>query len=69
MEGLLGNVKNVINYALCLAHYDAYFHINDDAKHCRYLSVTNIILYFLIIHVNYSHMKYYKKYALPWIHQ
>ena len=46
MEGLLGNVKNIINYALCLAHYDAYFHINDDAKHCRYLSVTNMIFIF-----------------------
>ena len=22
------------------AHYDAYFHINDDAKECRYFSFT-----------------------------
>ena len=67
MEGLRGNVKNIINYALCLAHYDAYFHTNDDAKYCRYLRVTNNFT-FSQIHVNYSHMKYYKKYALPWIH-
>ena len=24
-------LKYVINYALCLAHYGAYFHINDNA--------------------------------------
>ena len=27
-----GMLKYIINYALCLAHYNAYFHINDDAK-------------------------------------
>ena len=37
MEGLW----EIINYALYLAHYDAYFHIYDDVKKCRYLSVTN----------------------------
>ena len=41
MEGLTGNAKNIIDYALYLAHSDARFHINDDAKKCRYLSVTN----------------------------
>ena len=33
-------IKYIVNSALYLAHYDAYFHINDDAKKCRYLSVT-----------------------------
>ena len=36
-----GMLKYIINYALYLAHYDAYFQINDDAKKCRYLCVTN----------------------------
>ena len=36
-----GMLKYIINYALYLAHSDAYFHINDDAKKCRYLSVKN----------------------------
>ena len=34
-------LKYIINYALYLAHYRAYFHINDDAKKCRYLNLTN----------------------------
>ena len=42
-------VKYIINYTLYLAHYDAYFHINDDAKKCRYLSITNKDLYSFII--------------------
>ena len=33
-------VKYIFNYALYLAHNDAYFHINDDAKKW-YLSDTN----------------------------
>ena len=33
-----GMLKFMINYALYLAPYDAYFHINDDAKNCRYLN-------------------------------
>ena len=41
----------MINYALYLAHYDAYFHIHDDTKKCRYF-VSQIILYFLFF--NYS---------------
>ena len=45
MEGLLRNVKYIINYALYLAHSDAYFHINDDAEKCRYLSVTNDFIF------------------------
>ena len=47
----------MINYALYLAHYDAYFRINDDAKKCKYL-VSQIILYSFIIHLNCSHMKF-----------
>ena len=38
-----GILKYIIYYALYLAHYDVYFYINDDAKKCRYLSVTNIL--------------------------
>ena len=63
MEGLLRNV----NYALYLAHYDAYFQINGDAKKCRYLSVTNN-LNFLIFLLNCSHVKYCENNALPWTH-
>ena len=40
-----GMLKYIINYALYLAHYDTYFQINDDAKKCRYLSVTNFIYF------------------------
>ena len=40
-----GMLKYMINYALYLVHYDAYFHINDDAKKCRYL-VSQIISHF-----------------------
>ena len=29
-----GLLKYIINYALHLAHYDAYFHMNNDAKKC-----------------------------------
>ena len=32
MEGIWENVKYIINLGLYLAHYDEYFHINDDAK-------------------------------------
>ena len=32
---------------MCLAHYDAYFHINDDAKKYRYLCVTNNLIFSL----------------------
>ena len=39
-------IKYPINYTLYLVHYDAYFHINDDAKKCRYLSVTNKFIIF-----------------------
>ena len=67
MKGLCGMLKYIMNYGLYLAHYDAYFHINDDAKWCRYLIVTNIF-YSLIIHLNCSHIKYCKKSALPLIH-
>ena len=60
-------LKYMIGYSLYLAYYDAYFHINDDVKNCRYL-VSQTILYSFIIHLNCSHIKYSKKYALPWIH-
>ena len=40
-----GMLKYLINYALYLAHYDAYFHINDDAKECRYLRVINNFIF------------------------
>ena len=63
-----GMLKYIINYALYLAHYDAYFRINDDAKKCRYLSVTNIFIYYLKIHLICSYVKYRRKPALPWIH-
>ena len=59
-------LKCIINNALDLAHYGACFHINDDVKKCRHLSV-KIIVYSFITHSNCFHMKYYKKYALPWI--
>ena len=52
-----GMLKYIFNYALYLAHYDPYFQINDDAKKCRYLSMTNN-LNFLIFHLFCSHMKY-----------
>ena len=63
----MGMLQYMINYALYLAHYDAYFHINDDARKRRYL-VSQMLLYSLIIYLNCSHIKYNKKYALPWIH-
>ena len=59
-------IKDIVNYALYLAHYDA--HINDDAKKCRYLSVTNKFIFSLIIHLNCCHMKHCKKYALQGIY-
>ena len=40
-----GILKYRINYAFYLARYDAYLHINDDAKKCRYLSVTNNLIF------------------------
>ena len=60
-------LKYMIYFALYLAHHDAYYHINDDAKTFRYL-VSQIILYSFIVHLNCSDIKYCKKYALPWIH-
>ena len=58
--------KYFINYTLYLAHYDAYFHINDEAKKCRYLSVTNK---FILFHNSFKLLSYRhcKKYALPWL--
>ena len=62
-----GMLKYINKYALYLAHYDAYFHINGDSSSVNIL-VSQIILYSLIIYLNCFHQKYYKKYALPWIH-
>ena len=58
-----GMLKYMITYALYLAHYDAYFHINDDAKTCH-----KSFYILLLIHFNCSHIKYCKKYVLQWIH-
>ena len=44
-------LEYIINYALHLAHYDAYFHVNDDAKRCRYLGVTNNFIFSGNIHL------------------
>ena len=33
-----GILKYIANYALYIAHYDAHFQIDDNAKKCRYLS-------------------------------
>ena len=46
---LQGMLAYILNNALYLAHHDAYFHINDDARKCSYLSVTNNFI-FSIIH-------------------
>ena len=58
-----GMLKYIIKYAWYLAHLDACFHINDDAKKCRYLSVTNNFIFF---HNSFKLLS--QKYALPWIH-
>ena len=39
-------LKFIINLGLYLAYYDEYFQIDDDAKKCTYLSVTNDYIYF-----------------------
>ena len=58
-------LEYLINYALHLAHYDAYFHINDDAKRGRYLGVTNNFIFSRNSFIkNCSYMKNHKKYAL-----
>ena len=46
----------IINKALYLAHYDAYFYINDDAKKSRCLSVTNNLYFscFMLIASTWS---------------
>ena len=51
-----GMLKYIIYCALYLAHYDAYFQINDDAMKCRYLSVTNN---FIFPHLCRTCFKYY----------
>ena len=37
LKSYRGMSKYTINYAMYLAHYDACFHINDDAKKCEFL--------------------------------
>ena len=59
-----GMLKYMINYALYLAHYDAYFHTYDDATQFRYI-VSQVVLYSFIIHLNSPHIKCCKKYTLP----
>ena len=61
-----GMSKYIINYNLYLAQCDAYFQINDDAKKCSYLSVTND---FISSHNSFKLLSHeaLKKYALPWI--
>ena len=54
MEGVRGMSKYKINYALYLAHYDSYFHINDNAKKLD-IFVSQIILFSFFIHLNCSH--------------
>ena len=58
MEELL---KYIISYALYLAHYDAYFQMNDDAKKCRYLSVTNNFIFSYISFKLLSHEALFKR--------
>ena len=50
-----GMLKYIINCALYLPHYDAYFQISDDAKKCRYLSVTNNFIFSYISFKLFSH--------------
>ena len=57
-------LKYMINYALYIAHYDANFILMTTLRSVDIL-VSQMILYFLLIHSNCSHMKYYKKNALP----
>ena len=45
MEGLRGNVKICNKLCIVFSAFCAYFHINDDAKKCRYLSVTNNFIF------------------------
>ena len=40
-----GMLKYIINFAFYLARYDAYFHINYDAKKCRYGCVSNNFIF------------------------
>ena len=68
MESLGGKLKYMINYALYLAHYDAYYHVNDDAWQCRYFSVTNNFTFSPNSFKLLPHINYCKKYSLPWMH-
>ena len=56
-------LKYMINYVLYLTHYDAYFHINDDAKKCRYL-VSQIFFILFYNSFNLLPHKVLKSYAL-----
>ena len=48
-------LEYIINHALYFAHYDPFFQINDDAKKCRYLSVTNNFIFSHISFILLSH--------------
>ena len=64
-----GMLKYIINLGLYLAHYNEYFHINDNAKKCKYL-VSQIVINIYFFHYSFkllSH-EYYKKNALPWLY-
>ena len=41
--------KHMTNYALYLALYDAYFHINDAAMECKYLGSQKVYILLLFI--------------------
>ena len=49
-------------------HDDEYFQINDDAKKCKYLSVTKNFIFFHNSLKLLSHEYYKKKKNLPWIY-
>ena len=63
----IGMLKYITDYVLYLAHYDAYFLINDDVQKCRYRSVTNNYI-FSHNSLNCYHLKYCKKYVMSWKH-
>ena len=46
-----GMLKYMINYAFYLAHYDAYFHMNNGAKRSVDSLVSQISLYSLLIYL------------------
>ena len=61
------SLNAIIKQGLDLAHYGEYFHINDDAKKCKYLNVTNNFIFFFQNSFKLLSHEYYKN-ALPWIY-